>query len=170
MWPPWLKLLRHHQNRNNGAGLTIPFIVGALRTPPGSLITDQTLGIAEVESLLVSMRDETPESCYVRIADCDWLEQPVVSTNDIRYAGCFRNSYVGFSTTTDEGPLLLVQPKYCPDKERGITSVATTLWGRYADAIMSGRFSFRDGTFQPYDSTDLQFIYDAYAAQSDEET
>lgn len=76
MIPFWLKLLRANNN-NRGYGLTLPFVVGAIRTPHGSVITDETTSISEVKALLSSIKEETPDTSYISLTVCDRLCQPV---------------------------------------------------------------------------------------------
>src|SRR5260221_2735595 len=78
MWPVWFKLLEQFR-RDGRFGLTFPFLLGALRTPPGLTIAADELNRGELTTLLESMRDNTPPSHYVRIALCDWLHEPVAA-------------------------------------------------------------------------------------------
>ena len=76
MIPFWLKLLRANNN-NRGYGLTLPFVIGAMRTPVGSAVTDESNNIAEVKALLSSIKENTPDTSYISLTVCDRLRQPV---------------------------------------------------------------------------------------------
>lgn len=62
MKPAWLKLTEEWQSSGH-FGLTIPFVVGALRSWPGQPLGNH-FGIEEVRSLLTSMRDEVPKGIF----------------------------------------------------------------------------------------------------------
>lgn len=163
--PQWFRLLEF--NRHKRFGLTFPFLIGALRTPPGLVVAGEEANFAELHALLGSMRDHTPHSRYVRIAECDRLRQAVAAPGFLR----FRPPGVDRQIPSPAHGVcaLYVQPQYIPDEVRGIASVAESLWRECAQAILTGNFSFRNGSFQSFDDADLRFIREAFLAPEDDE-
>ena len=168
MRPPWFKLLVHNQESNRRFGLTLVFLIGALRTPPGRVITDEGANLAEFVALIRSMRDETPESHYIHVGKCDRLHQPVANPT---------SSY--FRPTDTDRPLpsptlnrtaVVFQPKYFPDPARGIESITDALWPLLVEPVMAGSFSFYEGAFHRYGKNDRAFIAQALALPDDDET
>src|SRR5690606_26441005 len=85
MQPAWFKLLIHNQQRKRRFGLTLAFLIGALRQPIGRLVSTEQEGIGELKRLLLLMRDETPPTHYICVNECDRLREPVVNPS-INYA------------------------------------------------------------------------------------
>lgn len=73
----WFRLLETYK-QDGHVGLTLSFLIGALRTPVGTLADDDT-SRSELLLLLRRMRDETPKGLYVRIAECQTLHQPIAA-------------------------------------------------------------------------------------------
>jgi hypothetical protein len=164
MWPAWFKLLEYH--RRDRLGLTLPFLIGALRTPPGARVTDEDVSIKELQSLLESMRDETPDSYYIRIMTCNNLGQPVATPGPSRY----RQGSVDRQLFSSKRNIcfLYAEPTYLPDEKRGIASLLESLWDHTAQPIRESRFSFRNGKFDAFSESDLRFIREALSTSEDE--
>jgi len=165
MGPPWFRLLDQYR-REGHFGLTPSFLVGALRTPPGAVLDEQT-SLAEFRALLESMRDETPSGFHVRIGECPRLRQPVAAAFfGTTAAG---NSSLGEPISSREAlpPKLYAWPQYFANESRDVQSLATALWGVFGTPICAGRFSYRDGAFQPFDASDLEFIQRALKHEDD---
>lgn len=158
----WLKLLL----LNKRFGLTLPFLVGALREPPGAaLATEAAAG--ELKRLLVSMRDDTPESHIIRIAECDRLHQPVAAP----FPGVY-NMGIGFAAipSLKNGRVsLYVAEQYLLGAPPRVDAVLSSLWNMSAAAISERRFSFHGGSFCEFDNRDLGFIRDALAMADEDE-
>lgn len=168
MRPPWFKLLVHNQNRNRRFGLTLAFLIGALRTPAGAPTSDESANLAAFLALIRSMRDETPESHYIHVAECDRLRQPVANP----MSSYFKPSDVDrpLVSPISNRAALVFQPQYLSDPERGIDSIAEALWPLLVEPLVTGRFSYYDGAFRPYRADDLAFIAEALALPDDNET
>ena len=160
----WFKLLEYH--RRNRLGLTLPFLIGALRTPPGATVADAGVSIGELRRLLESMRDETPDSYYIRIMTCNNLGQPVATPGPSRYRQGTVDREI-FSTKRDMCSLY-IEPTYLPDEQRGFASLLECLWSHSAQPILERRFSFRNGTFDAFSEDDRRFIQEALSASEDE--
>jgi hypothetical protein len=165
MRPTWFKLLEHH--RENRFGLTLPFLVGAIRVPVGKTLLAEDDNYREFQALLESMRDDTPDLYYIRIAECDRLRQPVVSPCPSLYRPGSVDKRI--PSRARNGCWLYVQPDYLPEEERGIASLVESMWRHSAQPILDGKFSYRNGSFQPFDENDLRFIREALAAVSEDE-
>lgn len=164
MKPAWFKLLEYH--RRNRLGLTLPFSIGALRTPSGAAVTDERASLDELRSLIESMRDETPDSYYIRIMTCSNLGQPVATPGPSRY----RQGSVDRELFSMKRNMcsLYIEPTYLPDEKRGIASLLECLWSHAGQPIHERRFSFRDGRFDTFSDGDFRFIREALSASEDE--
>ncbi len=164
MGPPWFRLLDQYQ-REGHFGLTPSFLVGALRTPPGAVLDLQT-SLAEFRALLESMSDETPSRFHVRIAQCPRLRQPIAALISTTAAA---GSSLGEPIATHGGlpPKLYAWPEYFADDSRDVGSLGRALWVVFGTPICEGRFSYRDGAFQLFDASDLEFIQRALEREED---
>ena len=165
MHPAWFKLLQY--NRDKRFGLTLPFLVGALRIPPGRLISDDASNLAQLRALLESMRDHTPDEYYIKIAKCDRLQQPVAAPGPRGYRPASIDKPL--PTPTRSNCALFASPQYLIDETGGIDALVESLWAAVGTPISNGLFSFRDGSFQPFDERDLRFIRDALASGREDE-
>jgi|SRR5882762_1452605 len=166
MAPPWLQLVRRRQ-RVGGLALTLPFLVGALRNPPGAPFADKAASYGGLLSLLEQMRDQAPESHYVHVYECDRLRQPVVSITPTFYSP----SAVDWGIATPSGRecRLYIAPKYQSADSGAIGAVAGKLWEMLSSALVEGRFSFRSGSYQPFNGEDKRFVADALLHDQDNE-
>lgn len=158
MTPFWLKLLREYR-KNRGYGLALPFLVGAMRIPVGSVVADKNNNIAEVIKLLSSMRDETPDTSYISLTVCDRLHQPV-------FVECSRYfkpsaSYARIPTLDGNKCFLYVAQQILPCDKQSVEDLREALWQRNGDAILQGCFSHNKGTFTKYSANDLALISSA---------
>src|SRR5712671_6751192 len=64
----WLQLLQYQRARGR-TGLTIPFLVGAVAVPIAPEAMEENAAYAALSSLLLSLRDATPEGHSVVIAE-----------------------------------------------------------------------------------------------------
>jgi hypothetical protein len=60
----WFRLLL--QQRNEGTGLTLPFLIGATQLSTGSMSMDIDAAYRHLASLLTQMRDSTPYTHTLR--------------------------------------------------------------------------------------------------------
>ena len=168
MRPSWFKLLVHNQDSRRRFGLTLVFLLGALRSPPGRVIEAEDANFAEFIALLTSMRDETPESHYIHVGECDRLHQPVANPT----SSYSKPSAIDcpLPSPASNRTAVVFQPKYLPDPARGIESVSETLWPLLAKPVMAGKFSFHEGTFHRFGKDDRAFIAQALSLPDDDET
>jgi hypothetical protein len=146
-------------------GLTLQFLLGALRVPTGA--TASLSGPIELTRLLESMRDETPASHCVRIAECDRLRQPVAMLLRLPY-----QPGVGFASLPSprSGRVsLYVSQQFLADASGGVNTAAGTLWEIVGPYISTGHFSFSEGRAQDFSEGDLMLIRDAFAIPDEDE-
>ena len=84
MIPSWFHLFAA-SSATPCQALTSPFLLGALRSPPGKLEPDQGVNFTELRALMISMRDEVPGEYWIRVAECPTLRQPVIYLNSVFY-------------------------------------------------------------------------------------
>src|SRR5689334_13374591 len=81
MFPRWLQLINHHKrihNEEDGRGLTITFLVGALRDVPEEPEEDKC--ISELTDLIYDMIENTPDEYVLQLRRCRRLREPVVES------------------------------------------------------------------------------------------
>lgn len=84
--PKWARLLDQHQAEGH-TGLTLSFLAGALREPPGAVLGAE-VSLAAFRALLEAMTDEpAPDGRVVRIFECHNLMQPVAALSYPEYFG-----------------------------------------------------------------------------------
>ena len=148
----WFDLLRLQQQRGN-VGLTLPFLLGASRTPPGDVVVAEEFSYGQFWGLFEEMRDETPTSHLVRIARCTTLHQPVAALYSRHMP---MNLAEAISSTVVNRLSLFVEHRY-RGSGKG-SEVVDTLWNRIGSYVMRGAFSHNDGEYGPFSSNDLDFI------------
>jgi hypothetical protein len=162
----WLKLLRAH-NKNRGYGLTLPFLVGALRIPIGSVVVDEKQNIDDVKNLLLSMRDNTPDTSYVSVTECDRLHQPVFAESSSYYTP--PDVYTRIATLNSGKCFLYVAPNILPNEKQSVEELLDKLWKINGDSILRGTFSFSNGGFTKFSGKDYALIDSANLIGDDEE-
>lgn len=167
MRPPWFKLLLHNQNARRRFGLTLVFLLGATRNPPGQVIRDEEENITQFLALIRSMRDETPESHYIAIGECDRLRQPVA--NPTWSYGHPSAVYRPLRAAGSQRVSVAFQPQYFPHPARGIDSIREALWPLLAVPVVAGTFSFYGGRFHKFGQGDRAFIADALSLPDEDE-
>lgn len=172
MRPPWFRLLREQQQGQGitaagpapggRVGLTVPFLIGAIRTPPGT-VREPAESRSDLASLLESMRDSSSGRSVV-IGECANLLQPRVS---LAGGGALGNS--GDAVVRDDGSPsnLFAWSQYFARDTRGVESLVEGLWNLLGSAIREGRFSYRAGAWQEFNDDDLAFIQRALRDEDD---
>jgi hypothetical protein len=166
MIPFWLKLLRAH-NKNRGYGLTLPFLIGAMRTPVGSVVVDKEQNMADVEQLFESIRDNTPDTSYISLTVCDRLHQPVFAESSSYFTP--PELHARIPKLDGEECFLYVAPIILPQEKNRIEDLLEVLWKVSGDAILEGAFSFSNGAFVKYSDKDFALISSAKHIQENEE-
>lgn len=156
----WLTLLAHWQDKEFRHSLTIPFIVGALRNPIGSVQGHQGKGREEVECLLESIARYQSDSHYLHLYHCEDRAKLVLTRvrGSPRLAG---RSHV----IPRDGPAGVFYASHLADAREQVPLdvVAERIWSEGGDAIESGRFSCRGKMFQEFDPAEIDFICRALA-------
>jgi hypothetical protein len=155
----WARLIEEWR-RAGHLGLTPSMLVGALRTPPGS-VASAPASFADLRNLLESMRDERlPSDRVVRIFECQNIFQPVATLSSDR---------MGHAIARDGGSAgLFVWNWYEPEREIDFDWLLQALWCHFRVPICTGQFSYSRKTkqFHEFDDDDWQLIK---AASRDED-
>lgn len=156
----WYKLLAYWMDFEFRHSLTFPFMVGALRTPVGSVAKDEHSAIAELAILVIQVSDFVSEDYFLHIYLCPDLNKFVLT----RIKGQTPPS-TAIAVSSSHGGRSNV---YASDT--GITesiisqdALVEILLAEGGKAIVNGQFSCRGKLFQPFDADDLQFIARAFA-------
>lgn len=161
MKPAWFKLIEEWR-KGERFGLTIPFLVGALRDWPGRPL-GLTAGVEELRILLESIRDETPQGVTMRLYDCDKLQELALAPVDGIPQACFH-----ITSPHRAVPAFYVENGTVPDGGTSLDDVVAALWQRYGADIEAGNFSRRARVFQPFDANDRALISAAITRLDDD--
>lgn len=161
MKPSWLKLTEQWQEAGH-FGLTVPFLVGALRRWPSQPLGGAE-GIEQLRWLLTSIRDDAPANCVMRLYSCDKI-------NDLALAPISNvpQFCVPFQPSNGKNPSLYVEKSLFSQDSTSLSDLVDVLWLRYGEAIEAGHFSLCQGAFQPFDENDTALISDA-VSRADED-
>lgn len=161
MKPPWLKLTEQWQETGH-FGLTVPFLIGALRRWPSQPFGSAE-GIEQLRYLLTSIRDEAPADCIMRLYSCDKI-------NDLALAliASIPQFCVSFRPSNGKPPSLYVEKSLFSEDSASLSDLVSVLWLRYGEAIEAENFSLRQGAFQPFDENDEASILHAVSRADDD--
>lgn len=162
MPPKWARLIRQHHAEGH-LGLTIPFLIGAVRDPLGG-VSSEDRSFVELYTLLQSMRDETAgDGRTALIFECQNLLEPVVTLS----TGPQGDRILGPSGATAK---LYVGPWFETDAVIDFAWLFENLWDRYRQPLAANAFSFRRRTrqFEAFDANDVAFIARALEVDADD--
>ena len=144
----WFRVVKDYYPKN--FGLTIPFVLGALRRPVGQVLSDDE-SREQLRDLLVAMRDDAPHPYHVIIQGCGNLKEPIITLSDIPPGGGLR-----LDSPTTKGRALYFQPFYGLPVD-DFESLVDGLWDRYKTDISKGYFSCSpsNATWRAFDATEL---------------
>lgn len=150
--PLWFGLIRRWVETGRGStGLTLPFLVGAAWRESRHADGDMP-DMFELTDLLHAFQSKTPSECFIKIAQCGVLRQPVASI----YEGV--PMAVRDTIELRGGTSTLCVESY--PHNRDIDSAALSLWTLVGDAVVQGRFSYnqRLARYVPFPDDELAFI------------
>lgn len=174
MQPKWFRLLEEQRygkglgpsgpTNTHRLGLTVAFLIGALREPPGTKL-DADSGVGEIRDLLRQMMTATDENAsVVRIYECDKLHEPTACLSDIR-----SGSLGDVVLLPDRSPSrLYAWPQYFSDDSRDLESITQRLWGLLNEHLRKREFSHRHGSYNELNDDDRAFIERAFARADDD--
>jgi hypothetical protein len=102
----WFPLLRFQRIRNK-TGFTIPFLIGAASEARLARVAEGRHDVlfGDVNSLILSFRDDTPSSHWVYIEECNELHEPIVAVYEV---GTIRPDCEGLARRAGVTPQLYV--------------------------------------------------------------
>ena len=139
-------------------GLTVAFLVGALREPPGTKLKVDP-GVDEIRDLLKQMMPWPDQrSSVVRIYECDKLGEPTACLSDVK------SGSLGDAVLLPDGSpsRLYAWPQYFADDSRHLDSITQRLWGLLNEHIRRGEFSHRRGSYEEFNDDDRAFVKRAF--------
>lgn len=157
--PYWFKLLQYQRARGK-TGLTIPFLIGAVRPAVAPAKMGEAEAYAEVQGLLASLRDDVSDSNSVVIKECNEFHIPIAALYLLEHGQADCESVKG---RNNEGSRLFMQRSYFAKRRRTIEAATEGLWEYFDTHLVSGEFSYREGKYVPFNDEDLDFIEKAYA-------
>ncbi len=149
MTAPWFRIANEYPNKR---GPTIPFLLGALREPAGT-VSDEATSRTELRALIVAMRDQTPEGHQAIITSCGTIGQLIVT---VAFAGASAAAH-RIPSPSNQGRGLDVEPIYgLPVVD--VDSLSEELWRRHGSEILQGHFSWRGGEWREFDLQEREQI------------
>jgi hypothetical protein len=157
--PRWFRIAKAYPAAR---GVTIPFLLGALREPPGTA-KDAVSSQTELRTLLAAMRDDTPDGYQTTISVCGGIGQLIVTIaySPEHHAGRQR---IRSPKNPDRG--LDIEPTYGLQAS-DLDDLAAELWRRHGDAISKGSFSYRESQWRPFDEQELDRIRQCLVSEED---
>jgi len=164
MKPAWLKLTEQWQATGH-FGLTIPFLLGALRQWPGQPLGSSTNALEQLCALLASVRDDAPDGIIMRLYTCDRLHELVLAPVGGPPPYCVPVPSAGLPT-----PALYVEAGILSESTNPFDALVSEMWRRFGDAIRTDRFSYRAGAFHPFNDADRTLIGAVFARSGEDDT
>lgn len=161
MKPDWFKLCEDWQSSGR-FGLTIPFVLGALRRSPKHLLGN-VVGLEEVRALLVSLRDDAPHEVLMRLYMCERADDLVLAR-----VGAPPQYCVAFPPPNHSEPALFVEKSVLLAGDPSFDGLVAYIWRRYESAILTETFSRQNGEFRAFTDVENEFIRRALARHADE--
>lgn len=161
MKPAWLKLNEQWQDTGH-FGLTIPFLIGALRRFPGQPLGPSANGIDQLRALLTSIRDNAPDGVTMRLYSCDKLQDLALAPVHGMPAHC-----IPIPSPTRSESALYVEKGTVAEVGDPCQALVSTLWKRYGQHIEAGQFSRRTGAYHPFNEGDEKLIHAAVTRPDD---
>lgn len=156
MKSPWLKVIEQWRDEVH-FGLSIPFLVGALREWPGESLGLSDSGIEQLRTLLLSIRDDTPDGEAMRLFSCGRIRNLALAP-----VGGTPQYCIPMPSPTRSEPALYVENGIVGEVDDLFGALVNELWHRYGENIEAGRYSVRAGVFQPFDEKDKELIQAAF--------
>ena len=153
MAPRWFQLIQAQRSRGRTA-LTIPFLVGCLRSSLPGTLQPQTAR-NEINALLSSFLEDTPADHAVSIYRCHDIHQPVAIEF---YALYSLPGAVGLESRSQRRTTLYVSSEFAHNGTCSLASLSEQLFQELEPAICAGHFSFRSGVYTPFTDEDRTFI------------
>ena len=144
----WFQIVQNYPTK---FGLTIPFILGALRQPVGQVLPSD-VSLEELRAFLVSLRDDAPNPYNVIIRGCTDLSEPIVTLSNTAPTGFLR-----FDSPSKQECTLYFQSFYgLVIYDGDFESLVESLWKRYEQIISEGQFSsLGDNKWEAFGESDL---------------
>lgn len=161
MEEPWLQLLRYWQTHELRHALTIPFLIGALRKPPGTTANHKQSGFDKIAALIDSVRRHRANEYYHLVYRCPDLRQLVLRQvkDSLPPPGAVQIPPTSGATACSlyalDGITRLASSPF--------ESLVATLWSETGESILNGLFSFRGGAFCSFNAQELRMIESALA-------
>ncbi len=171
MWPKCFCVINYYKEHVSEAP-TVPFVVGALRMPIGSVIEDDEECIAELAALIGELIDNTPEGYVLQLRRCGGLRQqpgqpgePVIEA--FREAEVLKSPYsMGQEMTSEsQGRVTMLVFDEFLSEGYDADSIATALFEELGEYILASRFSFREGSYQRFNDDDRGIVNSAFGKQ-----
>ena len=160
MWPKWFRLVNYY-NEEVSYAPTIPFVLGAIRTPIGKPAEDENDCIDELRKLIQSVIEDTPEGYVIQLHRCGQIGEPVLVPCLDRLM-CIPGNPL--SSKRQERVTVLADDEFVSSGLDELEAIVEILWEELGDAILDRRFSFsrRTGEYRKYNDRDFEIIRDTF--------
>ena len=146
--------MRTQQLRGRTA-LTIPFLVGSLRSSLASVVTTPETVREEISALLHSFLEDAPADHAVSIYRCLDIGQPVAIQFFSRYS---IHKAVSFESRSQNRPTLFVAPEFVSGDAVSLAALTQHLFMELHSHICAARFSHVGTRYVCFTTDDRAFI------------
>lgn len=156
----WFRLLSYWQDHELQHSLTFPFLIGALRSPIGTIKGYENAGRKELENLIDEIRSHVASDFYLHVYPCGERGKLVLT----RVHGSAPRYAVAIPQSSEaRTPVLFWSDSRSAKGAAPVASLVAAIWQEGGAAIEQGLFSCRGRMFQPFDGNELRVIREALA-------
>lgn len=149
-----IRLLKK-QREKGLTGFTIPYLIGACRSPIGKIYDDEYQNYSEFVDLLKFFQGLShAPNAYICISECVKLKEPVAAF----YKSSAQTQEYGVEIISSIGitSALFASSQYHCDQS--FDSLVDKLWELSRDPLSHGKFSFEKGEYTEFTASDITFI------------
>lgn len=149
--PAWLRVIEHWCAKPGRTGPTLPYVFGAIRTPPGAPVADEPTARAEFDALLDAMDGYDYPGKYFSVRRCSIIGQLIVALE--HQQSPTTGPWASFD---DEVGNLQISIAGLSQ-----TDARTELWRLSRADILAAHYSYSDGAFREFSPIEHADIRDA---------
>lgn len=152
-----IKLLKR-QREKGLTGFTMAYLIGALREPVGAISGDEGRDYREFVELLEHFQNlDHISKCYIGIAECVKLKQPVAALYNSSEA--LEERKLEIIKSNSKNSTLYASSQY--HKKGSFDSLVEALWQNSKQHILAGEFSFENSQYSAFTNKDKANIAEA---------
>jgi hypothetical protein len=156
----WFRLLSYWQDHENKHSLTLPFLIGAMRSPVGATKGYENIARKELEALVDAIRSHAASDHILHVYRCGDRDKLVIT----RVCGTPPPPFsVAIPQASSAKTSVLFASTDSATPQAPVNSLVNAIWREGGTAIEKGLFSCRGRIFQQFDEYELRVIGNALA-------